>query len=480
MAYTVEVNSVAVSKPIELIINMSMDKWAGNFTLSFRDQAGTFDIASGHEVVVKDTGTVVWGGYVQRWSRANGVVKASGLDYTSLLTKVYVNEVYTSTAIHSIVTDLMDKYAPNVTYTNVYTTTTTPGEIRFKHVQLFKALQDLAKYDDCHFFIDENKDLHFDTLGSTDSGIDLTFGTNIRRDEYETIDDQLVNKVKITGGREDYIKTETATGDGSTTSFTLTRIPINIRVTQAGIEKIGFKEGMDATADYDYTVDKEAKKVEFNVAPANGEALSFEYTYTSPVIVQAQDDDSISSYGTYERIIYDETINKKEEAREVASQILNKYSQPITKGTVMTTLDLTANLGETVDVTNSVKGIEDSFIVVSMTHSFFLGGRTTTYELASLSEGVVEMLSELFARVDALEETLRGDVDLVSYFRYFKDDATSKAPKRHIVNSGTYDGTKLRLIIGHPTRAIVGTNKIGASQADAFGVYSTDYDSGEL
>jgi hypothetical protein len=424
MAYTVEINSVEVSKPHRLRTMESLDKWSGFFELSLRDSAGTFGIAIGNEVVVKNDGTQVWGGYVDKWERRNGWIYCSGLDYTSLLVQIYANEVYTDTLVHNIVSDLMDKYAADATYTNLYTSTTTVEEFRCKNMQLFKILQTLAKYDNCNFFIDKDKDLNFNQLGSTDSGVDLIKGTNIISDKYEVIDDKLVNQVKVTGGREDYRKTETFTADDSTTEFTLTYKPISGRVTVDGTEKTGFKDGMKASADFDYYFDKEAKKLIFNSAPAadGADNISCEYTYTAPIIIISKDDDSVASYGVYEKVIYDETINKKADAQELAAQILAKYSQPFTMGTVKTSLNLTVNLGETVDVQNPNKGINGTFIVVGLEHNFFHGGRTTTYKLAILSNSMVENISDVIQRVEALEELQRGEADLVSYLKSLRDE----------------------------------------------------------
>jgi hypothetical protein len=424
MAYTIEVNSVEVSKPTLLKTSASLDQWAGKFELSFRDTAETFSIGNGNEVVVKDAGTTVFGGYVQKWSRRNGTITASGLDYTSKLAKVYVNEVYHNELVHTIVLDLIAKYAPGITTTNVYVSTTTVGEARLKNVQLFKALQELSKYDACSFFIDKSKDLHFDVLGTVDSGIDLVKGTNILSDDYEYIDDKMVNQVKITGGREDYTTTESFSPALNDTYVTLTYKPVRTKVLINDVEKIGWKEGMKSEADYDFYSDKEAKKIYFNVAFAGTEAVDVEYDYTAPIIVSKRDNASIGSYDKYEKVVYDETINKREDAIVLALQMLTDYSEPIQTGTVTTRLNLTAEVGETTDVTNASKGASGTFVIVGMDNSFFSGGRTTTYKLATLTEGVLEMLAEMVQRIEALEETNRGDSGITTYSEDCTDSAT--------------------------------------------------------
>jgi len=435
MAFTVEVGAVELTKPNVLKWNRSLDQWAGRFTLRYRDADASTTIANNSEVVVKDSGTAVFGGFVQKWSRVNGMVEAEGLDYTSILTKVYVNEVYNNQLIHVVIKDLLDKYAPSLTYTNVYTSTTAPVELRFKNVQLFKALQELAKYDGASFFVDKDKDLNFDVLGQTDSGVNLTKGTNIISDTYETLDDKLINRVKITGGREDYVETDSSnTGDASTKEYTLSYKPVWARVTVDGTEKVGFKEGMKTTADFDYFMDKEAKKIIFNVAPGNTLAIVIEYTYTTPVIVLSEREESVTAYGVYEKVIFDETINKKTEAQSLAGSLLDKYSGPIVVGNVETRINLTADLGETVDVLNANKKIDDAFIVVGLEHNFFSGGRNTIYQLATLTQGVLEMLSELVQRVEALEEANRGESDLTSYFKQFVDDVSlSDDPANNLI-----------------------------------------------
>lgn len=424
MTYTLKINSVTASKPNSLSLKSSLTTWAGSFEGEIRDAAGTFDIKNGYELEVFEDATKVFGGVIRNCSRGLGKISFSGLDYTVYLSRVFVNEVYHNETVDFMVKDLVEKYAPGLTVTGVYSTTTVLSEMRFRNVQFFKALQQLAKYDSCNFYVTKAKDLVFDKLGTTDSGISLAFASNILTDDWEEIDDNLVNKVKITGGREDYTKTESFTGNGSNKIFTLQYKPISVKITVNGTEVTGFKEGMKTLSEYDYTTDKENKQIVFNNAPAELATVSIQYNYSTPVLVQSQSDSSIDSHTVYEKVIYDETINKKSEALALAAQLLAKQSEPVKSGSSTTRINFTATVGESLAYSNPKKGVEGNFIIVEMQHQLFGKGFRTTYKLASLTQGVMEVMAELFQRVEALEETQRGDVALSSYLRSFDDAGT--------------------------------------------------------
>ncbi|MHC1564990.1 MAG: DUF2341 domain-containing protein, partial [Candidatus Syntropharchaeales archaeon] len=110
--------------------------------------AGMYENGDTVEIIDDDTSTTMFKGEISSVKPASkgGVdleIKARG--YTALLQDIKnVIEDYTSTEVSAIVKDLIDKYYPTITYTNVETTTLTLDAHNIKGISLFQAIKTLA------------------------------------------------------------------------------------------------------------------------------------------------------------------------------------------------------------------------------------------------------------------------------------------------------------------------------------------------
>jgi len=125
----------------------------------------------------------------------------SGRDYSvRLMDSTVEPEVYNTAEISTIVTDIISKYTQDITTTNVNVTSKTLSYIAFNHVNVFDALKQLAELSDFMFYVDTNKDLHFEQKSSTSSGITLD-NTNVYSSKFRETDKLIYNKVWIYGDR---------------------------------------------------------------------------------------------------------------------------------------------------------------------------------------------------------------------------------------------------------------------------------------
>ena len=97
-------------------------------------------------------------------------------------------EVYTNLPAGSIVQDIINKYTSNITYDNVGSSATIIDRISFKYIPVFDAIKQLATLANYMFYVDVNKDLHFEAKSSSSSGYTLdntnTTGTTGLNGEY--------------------------------------------------------------------------------------------------------------------------------------------------------------------------------------------------------------------------------------------------------------------------------------------------------
>jgi len=125
-----------------------------------------------------------------------------GEDYRAQLSNIRVAEKYVSQEISDIVKDLMTKYTPFLTTTNVQTTTTTIDKITFKYKKLSECLNELATTARYEWYVNPDLDLNFYNAITTYSEIELTDDNkNIVKDSGLRWDkSQMRNRVWVQGG----------------------------------------------------------------------------------------------------------------------------------------------------------------------------------------------------------------------------------------------------------------------------------------
>jgi len=268
-------------------------------------------------------------------------------DYTSLLQKNSIDpEVYTNAEISTIVTNLMAKYAPlTFTVTNVAVTGVTLTRQTFKRVNLFDALKQLAELAGGWFFyVDENKDLHFQPKNTVSSGL-VFDNTNTTKTEFRTDIEGVKNRVYVYGARQIIqYPTETFVADGVGSVFTLTYPPSNTKVQVSGAFKKGdiYQGTVNATSGADYLVSYNDKTIIFVSGTAYGYTsipgslvnVVVDYGLSRPIVKLAEDQSSIAIYGKRMMEVIDENIVDPVVAVNIAKSQLSLNKNPKTQGTV--------------------------------------------------------------------------------------------------------------------------------------------------
>lgn len=92
-------------------------------------------------------------------------------DYGSLLKNVTATEDFVSLEIGSIVKSLIAFYTPSITVTNVQTTPRTLARFLCKKKTVFDIVSELAEQVNYHWYVDVNKDLHFEPIQLIESTV---------------------------------------------------------------------------------------------------------------------------------------------------------------------------------------------------------------------------------------------------------------------------------------------------------------------
>ncbi|OYT63037.1 hypothetical protein B6U67_03780 [Methanosarcinales archaeon ex4484_138] len=165
--------------------------------------AGMYENGDTVEIIDDDTSTTLFKGEISSVKPASkgGVdleIKARG--YTALLQDIKnVIEDYTSTEVSAIVKDLIDKYYPTITYTNVETTTLTLDVHHIKGISLFQAIKTLADMVSYDFYVTTDMDLYFKEQKLTDSGQSIDVDEYVIEWEFPEVGRDVKNRIWVYG-----------------------------------------------------------------------------------------------------------------------------------------------------------------------------------------------------------------------------------------------------------------------------------------
>ena len=207
------------------------------------------------------------------------------------------------------------------------------------------------------------------------------------------------NRVYVRGGT--YLSDEVTikqVADGEQTVFYLPEKPHEMSILEGVTSKTVGIKNIDNYTDYDYLMNYQEKYVEIDTAPTVDTVLSFSYKYDIPVLVAVENSASIEKYGQLEYIIFDKTIDTIAQARERASAELTDYAESIVSGGFETE-ETGFKAGQFIDITDSDLGIDDRFVVKSVTASSQGGGRFV-YKIKIVS---AEMLGIIHFLINLLE-----------------------------------------------------------------------------
>jgi hypothetical protein len=351
--------------------------------------------------------------------------------------------------------------------TNYYT------DIKFKNVTVFDCVRKICdiRPNTFDFYIDIDKVLNFGIFGSIDSGETLQRGVNVLKSEFWDDDTKLTNKVTVYGAKQQFNLTQTFSGDGTLKEFELQFEPITQTVIVGGTELQGYVQGM-SPSQYGYRVDKENRLIIFTNAPANGtNNITVNFTYGVPIIVQRQDDTSITNYGLREEKIENEHLLTKLDVRIVAQEYIDTWKDPILNAKYTIRVNPNFDIGENVSVIDE-KYFGDStprsFGVVSLKHTLIGGRAGTELSLTQITKSVEMYLQDIFTRLTAIEEKDKGDRDVLARLLDFSEDmALSDDPSTRLdIRVRSIGGDVL--IWGNEYFGIWGVNKWGTSANTSF------------
>jgi hypothetical protein len=430
-------------------IERSMDQFnsTSNFTITYDSPFGrhSTDFQVGQEIEIfadeTDASTKLLTGIIERvkfiGKETSQSITIMGKDFSLRLLDVTVEPiVYTDTEISDIVKDIITDNVSDITTNNVNITETTLKRIAFNHTNVFEALKQLAELAGFYFYVDNDKDLHFEKRANISSGIVLD-NTNINKSTLNQTREGMWNSVFVYGDRAlaGFQEEFTAGSPLGGSVFTLLNKPRNNLITVNGSPQVGgvFELTVEPTSGPQYLVSFNDKQIIFvsgtdigyNAVPASGDNLVFQYDRDVPIVKAGQDRESIKLFGKKERIINDKSINDPNTATDILKAELLK-SNPF-KGvetSITGWFDITP--GNTARVTLSDFNIDEDIGILSASYVFdkntVQSNKIITVKLDKKIKDITDEITNIRNRLNAIEEADRQETDSITRLEQASED----------------------------------------------------------
>lgn len=301
-------------------------------------------------------------------------------------------------------------------------------------------IQDMMNSLGWQIRIDENDNFYFEPPGTINNGKVFTNGDNIQITSWEEDKSDMVNRIKIKGGFESFSTTETA---ASGTSSILSHKPSGaVRVLEGGTTEI---------APASYLVDAENKIITYGASTLINPEIR--YNYSLPIIVDNQDDGSITLYGEIFKEIQQPEVETFEDARKISQNILNVYSSPLEKVKgYEPSLNFDVSVGEKVQITDDIRSEEDFFIISKITYD--AANNTTSYEFGERDSILSDWNADVQNRIKKLEKKFTDEDQIV----FTRTTHETYRPRVSFVNVVYTQSPEDSFIVGHKTLGRVRTD----------------------
>lgn len=332
-------------------------------------------------------------------------------DFTFQLNRLLAVERYEGQTINYIINDLITKYAPDFTVTNVAADIVV-NSIAFNRITLsecFRKLADLVNYT---WYVDYYKDIHFVASNAEPAPFDVTDGNYIRESlSIERNITQLRNRVTVIGG-EVPVPTRTVkyAGNGSTASFsTQYKFASLPTVTVGGVPKTVGVDFKDDDLSFECMWDFNQEYIRFTAGnipadPGTGTNIDIIGEPLLPLLVSIPDSASILTFGEFEFSIADKNITSEDQAIDRALAELKAYASSVSEGQ-FDTYQPGLRSGQVIRVTDALRGLDEDFVIQKVTYKYLSPDDTYdgvwSVSLATLKTvGIVSVLQKLLLKED--------------------------------------------------------------------------------
>lgn len=411
MALTLKINTTDRSSSIEwqsLTYTEVLTKEVDTLGFSVKAGSGKYIPVLGDMVEIYQDATKLFGGVVieRKDSILGGILigyEVSCKDWSYYLDGKLVVKSYQNQTAHAILLDILSTYTTGFTTVNVKTTSPVVASIRFNYEQVTSAITKIAQLIGWDWYIAPDKDIHFFDRETNAAPFQLDdTGGNLEWSSLE-INQSVVdlrNSIYVRGGSYKSAISSGAARDvykaeGTQTVFSLGYQYDNVVVEKnAVVQTVGIDNITDpgtVQALYNFT----EKFVRFTSTPANGDTIKVYGDAYLPVIAQARDQISISTYGEFQEVIIDKSITSTSEAQRRAAAELTLYAQNTYEASFKT-IQTGLKTGQLITLNSVIRGINRQFKINRITGRARASGQME-FSVQMISSGEITFVDIMLA-----------------------------------------------------------------------------------
>lgn len=286
------------------------------------------------------------------------------------LDRKLVVETYSNTDVETVIDDIISTYTSGFT-TNIASGSPSVETVKFNYEQPSRCIQKLLNAVGWDWYITPSNVVTV-FPAQTDNAphnITDTDGKHVWGSlSYDLDLNELKNSVYVRGGEYDNAIAEGDAVDkyeanGEDNTFPLVYRYSSVQVTVNGSSQTVGTDYLDDPASYDCLYNYQEKLVRFPDGTLNnGDIVRVFGNAKVPLIIQAQDDVSIASYGERQAIEINKSISSVEEAELLATSVINNWRDGAKEGSFITYEDGFV-VGQNLTVDSDILGISGQFKV---------------------------------------------------------------------------------------------------------------------
>jgi hypothetical protein len=395
----------------------------------------------GQEVIIEDDDLGrLFAGTIEKvdldWTSSDKTINVWAVDcsdYTVMLDRRLVVEIYENYTADDIIKDIITKYCSGFTATNVQSGApvieTTGSD--FNYLAPSECFKWLCDYTGWQWYVDYDKDIHFFNPSILTEAAPMSLATGGRfRNFTFTIDQKgLRNRVYVRGGTmlSDYQTIEWA-ADGVARQWTLPWGPHDVTFEVGGSAVTVGIENIDDESSYDFMLNFTEKYIRCAVAstPTVGTTLSLTAKQDIDVITYSENTASQTALaaaqggdGVYEYSFTDDSLTTLQAAGAAADADLREHADPTVTGSFETEISGWAT-GQLVPIFLTDRGINNTYVVQKVTITAPTKTIWTfTVEFGGRLLGVADFLKAL---VSAQQKKKLGATEIIHKIRIFDED----------------------------------------------------------
>ena len=421
-----------------------------------------------------------------------GTINVGGRDYSARMVDSTVQpEVYNNLQAGSIVKDIINKYTNDLTTTNVSIVGSAISRITFNQIPVYDAVKQLADMTNMNFYVDTDKDLHFQSLAGSNSGSLFNSG-NVITSDFRTRRDTVYNQIWVYGDRYlDGFK-ETFTYSGLATQgsqVTLLYKPHNTEVTvSGGTLQPGEIKGIATTvgSNVKYQVSYDDKQIIFtsgtsqgNNIPTSGNQIVINYKRSLPIVKVGDDESSKATYRTRIKVIVDKNIKDPSTAEAIMKNELATSADPTKEGNIKLKGAINITPGEycIVDLPNE-RVNNQSYNIIEARYDFtkenLLSDQVVTIKVNKYLDDLTDTIKEIMLSLKRIQAQEMTNTDLLTRYQF----TVGSMGVRH---SGAIVYTQSlgsSFIISSPTLGKLGINSPQSYLGDSRGALTIQWSGG--